>query len=66
MGYPLQMGCAMLSAKHFEVKFTSREVSARSGPALLKKLNLPRITLDVDSVVSQRFLDEKEVLRLKL
>ena len=33
---------------------------------LFEKLNLTRITLDVDSVVSQRFLDEKEVLRLKL
>jgi len=38
MGYPLQMGCAMLSAEHFGVKFTSREVSAWGGLALLKKM----------------------------
>jgi hypothetical protein len=38
MRYPLQRGWAMLSAEHFDVKFTSREVSAWGGLALLKKM----------------------------
>ena len=38
MRYPLQRGLAMLFAEHFDVKFTSREVSAWGGLALLKKM----------------------------
>ena len=38
MRYPLKRGWAMLFAEHFDVKFTSREVSAWGGLALLKKM----------------------------
>jgi len=37
MRFPLQTSWTMLSAEHFDVKFTSREVSALGGLALLKK-----------------------------